>query len=480
MRVVQAALAASSILVVSHPAAADVKLPALFGNHMVVQRDAAISIWGTAAPGEPVRAALGPHVSTAKAGADGRWSVALPPLPAGGPHTLVVEGTGSRLEFADVLAGDVWICSGQSNMEWPLGASRDAETEVAAAGVPKIRLFTVEKAIASEPLADLGGRWSVASPETAKAFSAVGYFFGRDLHAAIGVPIGLVHSSWGGTPAESWTSRAALESDPDLSPIVKQWDDALAKDPKAAGNPLRASGLFNAMIAPLTPFSIRGAIWYQGESNVGRAPQYRKLFPAMIRDWRRSFGRGEFPFLFVQLANFMARAPEPADSDWAELREAQGAALALPNTGMAVAIDIGEEGDIHPRNKQDVGRRLALAARAIAHKERSLAHSGPVYRGMTAAGGSIRLAFDHADGGLAARGGGALKGFAIAGEDGKFVWADATIDGETVVVRSARIGKAAAVRYAWADNPDCNLVNGAGLPAAPFRTDSPGAASARD
>jgi sialate O-acetylesterase len=336
-------------------------------------------------------------------------------------------------------------------------------------------------------------------------FSAVGYFFGRDLHKELGVPVGLINTSWGGTPAESWTTRPTLEEDPEFVPIVERWnqarenypeqkkkhEEALAKwkeevqkakaegkqPPRQPSPPLferkqyEPASLYNGMIAPLIPYAIKGAIWYQGESNAGRAYQYRSLFSAMIRDWRREWGQGAFPFLFVQLANFMAREPEPADSAWAELREAQSVALRLPKAGQAVIIDIGEADNIHPKNKQDVGYRLALNALAIAYG-RDIVYSGPTFKSMELEGDRIRLHFDHIGGGLEAKGGGPLKGFAIAGEDGKFVWADAAIEGDAVVVRSAQVAHPVAVRYAWANNPECNLYNKEGLPASPFRTDT--------
>lgn len=344
----------------------------------------------------------------------------------------------------------------------------------------------------------------MCSPETVPGFSAVGYFFGRELHKELNVPIGLIHTSWGGTPAESWTRRGALESVPDCMPILERFDEAMAKYPEAKkkydesmiawkedvkkakaegknpprrpgapfgpGNPHSPAGLYNAMIAPLIPYSIGGAIWYQGESNAGRAYQYRKLFPAMITNWRKDWGQGDFPFLFVQLANFMAVDPEPVDSAWAELREAQLMTLALPNAGMAVIIDIGEARDIHPKNKQDVGKRLALWALGKSYGKKQV-YSGPIYKSKRTEGNKITLEFEHVGGGLAAGGGEPLKGFAVAGADRKFVWADAKIDGNTVIISSDEVSEPAAVRYGWANNPVCNLYNKEGLPASPFRTD---------
>ncbi|UCF14994.1 MAG: hypothetical protein JSW59_16420, partial [Phycisphaerales bacterium] len=346
--------------------------------------------------------------------------------------------------------------------------------------------------------------WSLCSPESVPGFSAVGYFFGRELHKELNVPIGLVHTSWGGTPAEAWTRREVLEAHDQFEPILARQADIIARYPQAyreyeqkleewnkaaekakadgekpprkpgaprgPDHPHSPAGLYNGMISPLVPYGIQGAIWYQGESNAGRAYQYRRLFPAMIKNWRKDWRQGNFPFLFVQLANFRATKEEPDESNWAELREAQSMTLSLPNTGMATIIDIGDANDIHPRNKQDVGKRLALWALAETYKK-NLVYSGPIYESMKVESGKIRLSFDHVGSGLVARGGEALTGFAIAGADRKFVWADARIDGNTVVVGSDDVDKPVAVRYAWADNPVCNLYNKENLPASPFRTD---------
>jgi sialate O-acetylesterase len=470
---------------------------------MVLQRGRQVPIWGTAAPGERVTVLLGTQRLSAVADDEGKWSVTLPAMKAGGPYTLVIAGR-NTIALRDVLVGDVWVCSGQSNMQWSVQGSANATEEVAAANYPQIRLFSVPQVAADAPQSDCQGAWVECSPATIPGFSAVGYFFGRELHKALNVPVGLINTSWGGTPAEAWTSRPSLETCELCTPILERWDAALADLPnikakydadmakwredaataKAEGKPepprpgahwalnkaWQPAALYNGMIAPLIPFGIRGAIWYQGESNAGRAYQYRELFPAMIRDWRRNWGAGQFPFLFVQLANFMARKPDPGESAWAELREAQLMTLSLPKTGMAVIIDIGDANDIHPKNKQDVGLRLALAAERIAYKQ-NVAYSGPMYRSMTIEGSTIRLRFKDTDGGLVAKDGPGLKGFAIAGEDKRFVWADAQIEGNTVVVWSDQVPKPVAVRYAWADNPECNLYNGAGLPASPFRTD---------
>ena len=489
-------------LVLAAPCLADVKLHALFSDNMVLQSDMKVPVWGKAEPGEAVTVAIGDQKETATAGTKGHWKVELMPLKAGGPFIMTVTGKNS-ISLQNVLVGEVWVCSGQSNMQTKVSSAANAGTEIAEAKYPQIRLFTVSMRVSDTPQENVKGKWVECSPETVAGFSAVAYFFGRDIHKSLGVPVGLIHTSWGGTPAQSWTSRGALESDPDLKAYLDSWakvienypqkldeyKNALEKwtaatqaaqpttqparrpsAPAGPGSPNQPSGLYNAMIAPLVPYAIRGAIWYQGESNAGQAYLYRKLFPAMITDWRRAWGEGDFPFLFVQLANFQARMDQPSESSWAELREAQLMTLKLPKTAMAVIIDIGDAKDIHPKNKQDVGHRLALGARAAAYGQ-DLVYSGPVYDSMTIEGDKIRLSFKHVGGGLAAKGGETLKGFAVAGKDRKFVWADARIDGQTVIVSSPSVPQPVAARYAWANNPECNLYNRENLPATPFQTD---------
>ncbi|HEY6187765.1 MAG TPA: sialate O-acetylesterase [Pyrinomonadaceae bacterium] len=640
-------------------ARADVKLPNIIGDNMVLQQGRRIRIWGTAQAGEEVSVAVAGRRARAVADAQGRWQTFIGPLKAGGPLQMTITGR-NTIVLKNILVGEVWVGSGQSNMEWPLANALNGAEEVAQASYPEIRLFTVKKSTASAPLDDVEGHWTVCAPKTAAQFSAVAYFFGRELHRTLKVPVGLIHSSWGGTPAEAWTSRAALTSNPALKPLMenyqrdlqnrdrlqREYDIAFAEwekknvnqDPgnkglglgyarpdldlsdwkrmelpgmlesagfnfdgavwfrrdvdipqswvghdlslelgpiddfdityfngeqvgstgrettnayavkrrynvpaslvrpgrntiavrvfdrsgdggfaagqgemklSAAGaegggslpldgawsykvevefqpikpdysyypvappgpeNPNSPSNLYNAMLAPLTGFAIQGVIWYQGETNAGRSYQYRALFPAMIRDWRAAWGEGNFPFYFVQLANYMPVKPEPSESGWAELREAQMMALKEPNTGMAVAIDIGGE-DLHPRNKQEVGRRLAQWALAQTYHQK-VEPSGPLYDSFVVEGERIRVRFRHVDGGLQTReGSGPLKGFAIAGADRKFVWADARIENDSVIVSHPSITHPLAVRYAWADNPACNLYNRAGLPASPFRTD---------
>jgi sialate O-acetylesterase len=398
-----------------------------------------------------------------------------------------------------VLAGDVWVASGQSNMEMALKSVDSAPAEIASANYPRIRLLHVKNRVASYPLDDVeAAPWAACTPETAPGFSAVAYFFGRKLHEKLGVPIGLIESAWGGTPADAWTSLRALSSDASLMPVfaewarmtdgvatarvrrerqLKEWREAVERakaggtappDFPWAGNDSgewAPAGLYNALIAPLTRFPIRGAIWYQGESNASRqrAPLYARLFQTMIQDWRHGWGQGDFPFLFVQLANYRA-AP---DAKWPEVREAQFQTLALANTGMAVTIDIGNPTDIHPKNKQDAGGRLALAARAIAYGEK-IEYSGPLFRQATPEGSSLRVWFDHANGLRATAGD--PRGFEVAGADRKFVPAEARIDGAAVVVSSPSVPVPVYVRYGWSDNPECNLYNSEGLPASPFRS----------
>jgi len=485
---------------------ADIKLPAIISDNMVMQRGKKAKIWGRGDPGEQVMISVSWHSMewSVPTNGNGDWSFEMSPPDTTGPHEMTLSGK-NTITIKNILVGEVWVCSGQSNMQMSVRSSANAEQEIAQADYPNIRLFSVERKVADQPQSDCAGSWSDCSPDTVPGFSAAAYFFGRELYKELNVPIGLIHTSWGGTPAESWTRRDVLESEPDCVPIIERFDEAMAKYPEAKkkydesmiewkeavekakaegkdpprrpnapfgpGNPHSPAGLYNAMIAPLIPFGIQGAIWYQGESNAGRAYQYRKLFPAMITNWRTDWKQGNFPFLFVQLANFMAVDKEPVDSAWAELREAQLMTLALPNTGMAVIIDIGEADDIHPKNKQDVGKRLALWALAKTYGN-DLVYSGPIYKSMKTEGNKVILDFEHVGGGLVAKGGEPLKGFAVAGADHKFVWADAKIDGDTVVVSNDEVSVPVAVRYGWANNPVCNLYNKEGLPATPFRTDS--------
>jgi sialate O-acetylesterase len=490
-------------------APADVRLPAVISDNMVLQAGGRVSLWGWADPNEEIGVALSWRQAdwTIQADSTGKWSFQMAAPDVGGPYEITLKGK-NTVTVKNILAGEVWICSGQSNMQMAVQSAANAQEEIAAANYPQIRLFTVTRKVADQPQADCTGQWVACSPETAPGFSAVGYFFGRDLYKELKQPIGLIHTSWGGTPAEAWTSPVALHQNPNLEPILTRYKQALAVYPQAKAkydeamakwrqaakeartegkqvprqpgapmgpeNPNSPSGLYNAMIAPLIPYTIRGAIWYQGESNAGRAYQYRDLFPTMIKSWWNAWGQGgqeDFAFLFVQLANFMDVKEEPGDSTWAELREAQLMTLEVPNTGMAVIVDIGDAKDIHPKDKQDVGKRLALWALANTYGK-DIVYSGPIYRSMEKKDNRIVLSFDHVGGGLVAKGGALLKGFAIAGADHRFVWADAKIEGDQIVVSSDKVADPVAVRYAWADNPVCNLYNKADLPASPFRTDT--------
>jgi len=635
---------------------AEVRVPSVIGDNMVLQQGMKVRIWGTASAGERVAVSFSSRTAQTTADQNGRWQTFIGPFKAGGPFVLTIRAA-NTLTLKNVLVGEVWICSGQSNMEWPLVNAKAGAEAVAQANYPEIHLFTVDKSTAASPLDNVKGRWVVTTPDQVGQFSAVGYFFGRELYQHLRIPLGLIHTSWGGTPAEAWTSYEALASTPELKPILDRYQESLKSLPQrqqdyeralaqweekniyadpgnqgealgyanvvfnaadwnqmnlpqyietaglnidgavwfrkevdlpaswagkdlvlnltaiddydttyfngtrvggigketpnsymtprryaipaslvragrnviavrvfdAAGEggfggggqmtlaPPRAkpndtikldgawvykvelsldpkrpdwgsrpqaprpnnqnspSVLYNAMLAPLTPYAIRGAIWYQGESNAGRAYQYRTLFPAMIRDWRKAWSEGDFPFYFVQLANWQPPKSEPSESEWAELREAQTMTLREPHTGMAVIIDIGDPNDIHPRNKLDVGHRLAVWALAGTCRQK-IESSGPLFGSYSIEGDTVRIRFTHS-GGLKTTDAQAPKGFAIAGADRKFIWADARIDGETIVVSSHNVPRPVAVRYAWADNPSVNLYNGANLPASPFRTD---------
>jgi sialate O-acetylesterase len=491
-------------LMLTAPLHAAVKPNPVFGDNMVLQQNAVVPIWGTADDGEKVTVQFqGQELSATPQ--NGKWMVKLNQLNAGGPFTMTIRGS-NTVELKNVLVGEVWVASGQSNMEWPLSACADAQRHIAESANPQIRLFTVAKKVAAEPLGEVQGKWTECNPETVGRFSGVAYFFGRDLQRALKVPVGLIHTSWGGTPAEAWTEKAALEADPLLKVYLERNQAAIANFPKAkeryqadlekykevaqkakdegktppqaprapadpATSPFRPAGLFNGMIAPLQPFAFKGAIWYQGESNAGQAFLYRTLFPAMIKNWRQTWSQGDFPFLFVQLAPFGKIVAEPQESNWAELREAQlFTAQTVPHTGMAVITDVGDEKDIHPKKKEPVGARLALSARAIAYREDKLVFSGPVYEKMQVQGEKALLSFKHVGGGLVANGG-KLQGFTVAGDDHKWFNAEAEIQGDQVVVFSPQVAKPVAVRYGWANCPVVNLFNKEGLPATPFRTD---------
>jgi sialate O-acetylesterase len=484
-------------------ARADVRLPRIFSDHMVLQRDTAVPVWGWADPAEAVTVTIAGQTRTARADQDGKWLVKFDKLAEAGPHTLTVKGK-NTLTVSDVLAGEVWLGSGQSNMAMTVNRARDFDKEQPAAKFPQVRMFTVGRNPARAPAADCTGSWQVCSPDTVATFSATAYFFGRELHQKLGVPVGLINSSVGGTPIEAWTSLDVQKGRPELKELFASWDSkaasynpdearaayekqlatwkVLADKAKAEGKPApvrprqpvhprddphHPTVLFNGMIAPLIPYAMRGAIWYQGENNARTAESgalYARQLPLLVNDWRTRWGQGDFPFAWVQLPNFSTGA-----TGWPLVREAMLLSLAVPNTGMTVNIDIGEEKDIHPKNKQDIGHRLALWARAQVYGEK-VPWSGPLPAGHQVNGDTIEVRFKHTDGGLVAKGG-ELRGFTLAGKDGLWRRASARIEGDKVVVSSPEVKEPVAVRYSWAAYPDGNLANGAGLPASPFRTD---------
>ncbi len=644
-------------LVLVSQALGEVKLPSLISDHMLLQRETKVRVWGWASPGEEVKVSFNGQKAQTTAGKEGTWSVRLNPMEAGGPYEMVIEGK-NRIVVNDVLVGEVWVGSGQSNMAmWPGMGILDRDKEIAAANYPQIRLFQVANVANLKPCDNVSGCWQACTPASMNGFSATMYFFGRQMYKDLNIPIGLINSSVGGSAIESWISlesilelkdtaaaRAckwtaqelkaakvvyeknvaerdklayaidpgnkcfakgwadpklstaewktmalpqewAVDADMDIDGVVwfrrdvtipaewtgqdlvlkfgriddcdttyfnnvkiggigmetpefyavsrkytvpgklvkagrnvlavrvfDRWLDGgflgqkedmrlglasgkgnqmdlsgpwfykveyavkpkkLPPEPMApylAGENGTPGGFYNAMIQPLTPYTIRGAIWYQGESNAMRAYDYQTLLSGMIRSWRKQWGQGDFPFLVVQLANFLGKAATPSDAPWAQLRETQRrTVMQVPNTGLAVAIDIGDASDIHPKNKQEVGRRLALAAEGTVYGKK-VVYSGPMYKSMKVEGNKVYLSFDHVDGGLLAKGG-KLAGFAVAGPSKYFVWAEAKIEGDKVVVWSDKVANPAVVWYGWASNPDCNLYNKAGLPASPFTTE---------
>src|SRR5687767_2524238 len=422
-----------AVFVSTSTALAEIKLPSLFADHMVLQRGMAVPVWGTVGPNQEVTFEIGGKTAKAKADGSGNFMAKLPALEYGGNAvTMTIDAGGEKLVLKDVLIGDVWVASGQSNMEWTVRMSskgpEDLEKTAKEADHPNLRLFTFPKTTLLEPTKEVRGKWEVCSPETVKNFSAVAYHFGRNIHEMEKVPVGLISNAWGGKPVESFMSDAAIKADPAFKPLLDKKEQAAKNLPAAketyqkrlaeweknrtATNPTTkpankpqepmgsqdsslASNIYNGMVHPVIPYAIKGVIWYQGESNAGRAEQYRALFPAMIKDWRKQWGQGDFPFIWVQLANFKERQPQPGDSDWAELREAQSMTLKVPNTAEAVIIDIGEARDIHPKNKLDVGKRLALAAERIAYGREDVVHSGPVFESMKIDGNAARLKFKH-------------------------------------------------------------------------------------
>jgi sialate O-acetylesterase len=486
---------------------ADIKLPAIIADNMVLQQKAKVTLWGWAEPGEDVEVlrSWAKAAMTTKADEKGNWKISIATPAANGiSYTLTFKGK-NTIEVKNVLMGEVWLCSGQSNMEftlakgpqsWETGVN-DYEMEVAKVNNPKIRMYTVKQTASDTALNNTKGNWQEANPQNARMFSAVAYYYAREIFEKTGIPIGLINSTWGGTEAEVWTRKDILQADPDLNIIVEHWDErvknypqelkkyeaalikwkadtATAKQqnlplPKAPGRPVIADAhapgkLYNGMIAPIVPYTIKGVIWYQGESNAPRAYQYRKLFPTLITSWRSDHHDNKLPFYFVQIS--------PNHSQNAEIREAQLMTYRnIPHTGMAVTTDNGDSLNIHPRNKELVGKRLALWALSHNYGFKSLQYSGPLYKGMKVKDGQIRIMFDEVGNGLVAKNG-ELKEFVIAGDDQVFYPGQAKIDGKTLIVSSPQVPKPVAVRFAWRNVPHPNLYNTAGLPASPFRTDN--------
>ncbi len=516
MRIDRIRLAALGLLLPwlpAFPAEGAITLAPPFADNMVVQRNQPIPICGRAAAGSSLHLQLGDQAADAVADPDGDWKAMLPALPAGGPLTLTVSGDGG-LTLSNIFVGDVWLASGQSNMEFPMAPSfasgpglLDAASEIAAANHPDIHFFRQKTRTSAAPLSAPEGTWEVCIPSTIGNCSAVAYYFAQELEAREHIPIGLICAYQGGTPIEAWTPPDALAKADGYATYSPRWEAAVAAYPRnkadydkkvaeqkaevaaaqqsgappppshyispPPGTPGRGPGmLYNAMIHPFTDFPITGIIWYQGEDNVTHPSEYRSFFPALIAAWRTAWRRDDLPFLFVQLSSFRPRTSQPGPSNWAELRDAQVATLRLPGTGMAVSLDLGEADNIHYANKKPVGLRLAQAARALVYGE-PIEGSSPLYDSMSQEGDdALRLNFSHASSGLKTSDGGPVTGFTIAGADQVFYPADVTLDGASVVVRNSQVPKPVAVRYAWADNPAANLVGGDGLPVGTFRTDA--------
>ena len=458
---------------------ADVTLPSVIGNRMVLQREQVVPVWGWDDPETEVSVTFAGQSVSGKTDAQGKWLVHLTALPAGGPHQMVIQGS-SRVTLDGVLVGEVWLCSGQSNMEWTVQQSLNPEKEIAAGTHPRIRHIKIPHRPAATPADNVpSSGWQECTPRTVSAFTAVGYYFARHLQAELDVPVGLIGSNWGGTRIEPWTPPVGFHQVPALKSISEKLADYPIKNASGAIDPQSPLALYNGMIHPLLPYGIRGALWYQGESNNGEGMLYHEKMKALIAGWRSVWRNPELPFLFVQLApNRYGGDPTRLAGIW----EAQLATLAVPETGMVVTTDIGNVNDIHPRNKQEVGRRLTLWALAGTYGKQDVVFSGPLYRAMHREGKRIRISFDHTSGGLKSRDGKPLTWFQIAGEDERFVAAKAIIDGDTVVVSADSISAPTSVRFAWHQEAEPNLANGAGLPASPFRTegDGPGRLPAAD
>ena len=487
---------------------AELRLPAIIGDHMVLQQNLPNPLWGWDAPGTQVTVTFAGQTKSTQAGPDGKWTVKLDPVPANErPQTLTITGT-EKKEIQDVLVGEVWMCSGQSNMGFTLAGDWKGDLEAAASRLPNLRLIKVPQVGTQELQNDFRGQWRASTPETARNFSAVGFYFGRYVHLILGVPVGLIDNAWGGSAAEAWVRRESLERDARFKPLMEstakqeawlqsekakadyeaqlaKWRDSVetAKAeqrpaPRRPSSPFdwltgnaRPGNIFCGVLNPTLGYGLKGVIWYQGESNAGRAWEYAALFPFLIEQWRKEWNQGDFPFYWVQLANFMARRPEPGESSWAELRESQTKTLKLPNTGQAVIIDLGEGKDIHPKNKYDVAARLARWA-LVKDYGMKFPYRSPEFKGMEISGNKALLTFDCFGSRLRPFDVEQAIGFAVCGEDKVWHWAKGAVRGkDRVEVWSDDVASPIAVRYAWADNPECNLFSNDGLPLTPFRTD---------
>jgi len=494
------------VFILAGSAVAAVQPGSIFTDNMVLQREIKVPVWGAAAPGEKVRVQFAGQTVAAVAGTDGRWRTELAPLKISAePMELVISGADSSITLTNVLVGEVWLCSGQSNMDFTMWMLKLSQEEISAAtNYPLLRLFKVKnQTMPEKPAESVEGRWTESTAETAGGFSGVATYFGRALCRDLGVPVGLIHCAWGGTPVEAWTSRESLgqitfmtnrlseadevrknysteEAQADLQRRLAEWESKVAAGEKASRKPTlwspytdswQPATLYNGMIAPLVPFAMCGVIWYQGESNAGKFKEYHELFSSMIYGWREAWGQGDFPFLYVQLANYLPVQTNPVQDSavWAFLREAQTQTLDVPNAAMAIITDVGDAANIHPKDKKTVGERLALAARAKAYGE-DIVYSGPVFQCLEIKDGNAVVCFSSVGGGLAARGE-QLNGFAVAGADRQWHWAAAQIEGDTVILSSPEVPAPVAVRYNWANNPVGNLYNREGLPASLFRTD---------
>jgi sialate O-acetylesterase len=488
---------------------AEIKLPAIFGSHMVLQQNLANPVWGWEIPGAGVTVSFAGQKKTAIAGKDGRWTVKLDPVPANAtPQKVEITSGSQTVVLEDVLVGEVWVCSGQSNMGFPLRSDWNGDLEAASSTLPNLRLIKVPQVGTQEIQNDFKGEWKASTPETAAGFSAVGFLFGRYIHQIVNVPVGLIDNAWGGSAAEAWIRRERLEQDPRFALLMEntrkteaqkqspaaqtEYEDALEKHKevaakaKAEGKPAprppqspaswlagnqRPANIFNGVLNPTIGYGIKGAIWYQGESNSGRAYEYRELFPFLISEWRREWNQGDFPFYWVQLADFMAESPTPSDSTWAELRESQTKTMTLPNTGQAVITDLGEGRDIHPKNKHDVAARLVRWALAKDYGIK-IPYRSPEFKKLEIHGGKAVVNIDCFGSSLRPFDVLEAVGFAVCGEDKVWHFAKGKVVGaDKVELESDKVPAPVAVRYAWANNPVCNLASQEGLPLTPFRTD---------